>query len=41
LSRSTRALKVTTGAEVEDASGHPIPGLYAAGEIAGGLFFHS
>jgi predicted oxidoreductase len=34
-------LALIAGAESEDASGHPIPGLYAAGEIAGGLFFHS
>jgi tricarballylate dehydrogenase len=34
-------LKITGNAEVEDTSGHPIPGLYAAGEIAGGLFFHN
>jgi len=34
-------LKITNNAEVEDTSGHPIPGLYAAGEIAGGLFFHN
>jgi tricarballylate dehydrogenase len=26
-------LKITTSAEVEDTTGHPIPGLYAAGEI--------
>jgi tricarballylate dehydrogenase len=34
-------LKTTTAAEVEDASGTPIPGLYAAGEILGGLYFHN
>jgi tricarballylate dehydrogenase len=34
-------LKITGNAEVEDTTGHPIPGLYAAGEIAGGLFFHN
>ena len=34
-------LKITNNAEVEDTSGHPIPGLYAAGEIVGGLFFHN
>src|SRR6516164_7618761 len=34
-------LKITNNAEVEDTTGHPIPGLYAAGEIAGGLFFHN
>src|ERR1700761_8913955 len=34
-------LKTTTSAEVEDTSGAPIPGLYAAGEILGGLYFHN
>jgi tricarballylate dehydrogenase len=34
-------LKITNNAEVEDTSGHPIPGLYAAGEMVGGLFFHN
>ena len=34
-------LKTTTSAEVEDTSGVPIPGLYAAGEILGGLYFHN
>ncbi len=34
-------LKGTTAAEVEDTSGVPIPGLYAAGEILGGLYFHN
>ena len=34
-------LKITNNAEVEDTTGHPIPGLYACGEIAGGLFFHN
>jgi tricarballylate dehydrogenase len=34
-------LKITGNAEVEDTTGHPIPGLYAAGEITGGLFFHN
>jgi tricarballylate dehydrogenase len=34
-------LKITGDAEVEDTSGHPIPGLYAAGEIVGGLFYHN
>ena len=34
-------LKITNDAEVEDTTGHPIPGLYAAGEIVGGLFFHN
>jgi tricarballylate dehydrogenase len=34
-------LKVTTRAEVEDASGAPIKGLFAAGEIVGGLYYHN
>ena len=34
-------LKTTTAAEVEDTSGEPIPGLFAAGEIVGGLYFHN
>ncbi len=34
-------LKVSTGAEVLDASGQPIRGLFAAGEIVGGLYYHN
>ena len=34
-------LKTTTAAEVADPTGTPIPGLYAAGEILGGLYFHN
>jgi tricarballylate dehydrogenase len=34
-------LKISTEAQVEDTTGHPIPGLYAAGEIVGGLFYHN
>jgi tricarballylate dehydrogenase len=34
-------LKVTTSAEVEDTSGSPIAGLFAAGEIVGGLYYHN
>jgi tricarballylate dehydrogenase len=34
-------LKANTSAEVEDITGVPIPGLYAAGEILGGLYFHN
>src|SRR3984957_6821334 len=34
-------LKVTTSAEVEDLTGAPIPGLFAAGEIVGGLYYHN
>jgi tricarballylate dehydrogenase len=34
-------LKITNGAAVEDVTGAPIPGLYAAGEIVGGLYYHN
>ena len=34
-------LKISTGCEVEDTAGHTIPGLYAAGELVGGLFYHN
>ena len=34
-------LKVTQAAEVEDTSGAPIGGLFAAGEIVGGLYYHN
>ncbi|MGA3000401.1 MAG: FAD-dependent tricarballylate dehydrogenase TcuA [Acetobacteraceae bacterium] len=34
-------LKVDTMARVEDTSGAPIPGLFAAGEIVGGLYYHN
>jgi tricarballylate dehydrogenase len=34
-------LKVTTAAEVEDLTGARIPGLFAAGEIVGGLYYHN
>jgi tricarballylate dehydrogenase len=34
-------LKVSTDAEVLDTSGAPIPGLFAAGEIVGGLYYHN
>jgi tricarballylate dehydrogenase len=34
-------LKITNDAQVEDTTGQPIPGLYAAGEIVGGLFYHN
>jgi len=32
-------LRVTTDAQVLDTDGTPIPGLYAAGELVGGLFY--
>jgi tricarballylate dehydrogenase len=34
-------LKITTAGEVEDDGGRPIPGLYSAGEMIGGLFYHN
>ena len=34
-------LKVSTDAQVERAPGLPIKGLYAAGEMVGGLYFHN
>jgi tricarballylate dehydrogenase len=34
-------LKVSTAAEVQDTSGVPIAGLFAAGEIVGGLYYHN
>ena len=34
-------LHVDDDARVLDLAGAPIPGLYAAGELVGGLFFHN
>ncbi len=34
-------VKITTSGEVENLYGRVIPGLYAAGEMVGGLFFHN
>jgi tricarballylate dehydrogenase len=34
-------LKITNDAEVEDTAGKPIPGLFAAGELVGGIFYHN
>ena len=34
-------LKISNEAQVEDTTGEPIPGLFAAGEIIGGLFYHN
>ena len=31
-------LKINTEAQVIDSDGEPIPGLYAAGELVGGIF---
>jgi tricarballylate dehydrogenase len=32
-------VKIDTAARVIDTDGHPIPGLYAAGEMVGGIFY--
>lgn len=34
-------IKITSAAEVEHVTGAPIPGLFAAGEIVGGLFYNN
>jgi len=34
-------LKIDTDARVIDTQGYPIPGLYAAGELVGGLFYEN
>jgi tricarballylate dehydrogenase len=34
-------VKVSNQAEVEDTYGTPIGGLFAAGEIVGGLYYHN
>jgi tricarballylate dehydrogenase len=34
-------LKITDGGQVIDSEQRPIPGLYAAGELVGGLFYHN
>jgi tricarballylate dehydrogenase len=34
-------LKITNDAQVEDVTGRPMPGLYAAGEMVGGLYYHN
>ena len=34
-------VKVSTAGQVEDTAGKPIPGLYAAGELVGGIFYHN
>src|SRR3981189_2924483 len=38
---SCGGLKIPRQGEVEDLYGRIIPGLYAAGEMVGGLFFHN
>jgi tricarballylate dehydrogenase len=34
-------LKTSNDTEVQDAAGTAIPGLFAAGEIIGGLYYHN
>ncbi|MDP2705908.1 MAG: FAD-dependent tricarballylate dehydrogenase TcuA [Burkholderiales bacterium] len=34
-------VKITNEGAVEDTAGKPIPGLYAAGELVGGIFYHN
>ncbi len=34
-------VKINPDARVEDTAGNPIPGLYACGEMVGGLFYHN
>jgi tricarballylate dehydrogenase len=34
-------LRVDADAQVLDRTGRPVPGLYAAGELVGGLFYHN
>jgi tricarballylate dehydrogenase len=34
-------LKISNNGEVEDTGGNPIPGLFAAGELVGGIFYHN
>jgi tricarballylate dehydrogenase len=34
-------VKISNDGAVEDTSGKPIPGLYAAGELVGGIFYHN
>ena len=34
-------LKISTKGQVIDKQGKPIPGLYAAGELVGGIFYHN
>ena len=38
---SLGGVKVSTKGEVEDTGGKPIPGLFAAGELVGGIFYHN
>jgi len=34
-------LKISNDGEVQDTAGKSIPGLYAAGELVGGIFYHN
>jgi tricarballylate dehydrogenase len=41
LTMTYGGLKTNEKAQVIDTSDHPIPGLYAVGEITGGFFYHN
>jgi tricarballylate dehydrogenase len=41
VSFSFGGLKISNNGEVEDTGGNPIPGLFAAGELVGGIFYHN
>jgi tricarballylate dehydrogenase len=34
-------VKITSDGAVEDTAGKPILGLFAAGELVGGIFYHN
>jgi tricarballylate dehydrogenase len=34
-------VKIASDGAVEDTTGKPIPGLFAAGELVGGIFYHN
>jgi tricarballylate dehydrogenase len=34
-------LRINARGQVLDTEGNPMPGLYAAGELVGGLFYHN
>jgi len=36
-----RGLALSNDGEVQDTAGKSIPGLYAAGELVGGIFYHN
>jgi len=41
LTFTLRRPQISTSGEVESTDGHIIPGLFAAGELVGGLFYHN